>query len=254
MEEATEQAVTRVVKMMHDQLGEQLTTEDMARVALFSKFHFCRIFREVTGVSPGRFLAALRIQEAKRLLVSTSLSVADISNMVGYASIGTFSSRFKSTVGVAPTTYRQHDGFTLDISADNHLNAEGARTATIQGEIFAPATGETGFVFVGLFTGQIPQGKPARCTILHRPGPYVLEEVPQGTWHLLVHSVTPALEEVSGEDPACHQVPWVGSHGPITVLPDTITSPADVRLRPMRALDPPVLLALLDVRLVALSA
>ena len=94
MEESTKQAVDRAISTMRENLGEQLTVDDMARAAMFSKFHFTRIFQRVTGVSPGRFLSALRLQRAKQLLVSTSLNVADISLRVGYNSVGTFSSRF----------------------------------------------------------------------------------------------------------------------------------------------------------------
>lgn len=91
MEEALEKAVRRVIETMREHLGDELTIDDMARTAMFSKFHFSRVFRQVTGISPGRFLSALRLQEAKRLLLSTSLSVADISIQVGYSSVGTFS-------------------------------------------------------------------------------------------------------------------------------------------------------------------
>lgn len=112
MEKVIEKAVNRVIESMHANLGEQLTIDDMARTAMFSKFHFSRVFQRATGVTPGRFLSAIRIEEAKRLLVSTTWSVTEISHKVGYASVGTFSSRFRSSVGVAPTTYRRLGGFT----------------------------------------------------------------------------------------------------------------------------------------------
>src|SRR5215212_10512242 len=67
MEKAIEQAVGRVIETMRENLGEQLTVDDMARTAMFSKFHFSRFFQRVTGVSPGRLLSAMRLQEAKHL-------------------------------------------------------------------------------------------------------------------------------------------------------------------------------------------
>src|SRR2546430_14701048 len=100
---------------MRENLGEPLTVDDMAREALFSKFHFTRIFQRTTGVSPGRFLSALRLQQAKRLLVSTSLNVADISLRVGYNSVGTFSSRFTRSVGLCPTEYRRTGGYVQSV-------------------------------------------------------------------------------------------------------------------------------------------
>lgn len=252
MEEAIERAVGRVIQTMHENLSEQLTVDDMARTAMFSKFHFSRVFRQATGISPGRFLSALRLQEAKRLLISTSLSVADISNRVGYTSVGTFSSRFKSSVGIAPTTYRQYGGFATRIVPDSRSAGAELRTATIQGEVWAPATAQLGLIFVGLFPTPVPQGRPIRCTVLHRPGPYLLEDVPTGSWHLLSHAVSPGEEEIIGDPYSRAHAPSVAGVGPITIGTDTRITTADLHLRPAHPLDPPVLMALLDVRKVAL--
>lgn len=253
MEEVLEKAVRRVIETMREHLGDELTIDDMARTAMFSKFHFSRVFRQVTGISPGRFLSALRLQEAKRLLLSTSLSVADISIQVGYSSVGTFSSRFKSCVGLAPTTYRQHGGFAPLILTSDQASEEEPRLATVQGKVWAPPAGQCGLIFVGLFPTCIPQGPPVRCAVLRRPGPYILQDVPQGTWHLLAHSVAPGSEKVVG-GPGRNQSLYVGGYGPLTLRRDIVMKPVDVQLRPMGTLDPPVLLALLDVRMVALTS
>ncbi|GGZ48922.1 AraC family transcriptional regulator [Streptomyces inusitatus] len=252
MESTIERVVTRVIEDMRANLGERITIDDMAQTAMFSKFHFTRLFRGQTGVSPGRFLSALRLNEAKRLLINTDLSIADISNCVGYSSVGTFSSRFKTCVGIAPSTYRQFNGFVSEIpTADDNL-PQGAAQTSITGTVSAAPEGDTGFVFIGLFPDCIPQGQPVRCVILDRPGPYTLRNVPPGTWHVLVQSVPYGMEESQdlGEDDAT----FVGAHGPVTVGPDETPAPADIELRPIRALDPPVLLALLDMRLTALRA
>lgn len=252
MEKAIEQAVGRVIQTMRDNLGEQLTIDDMARTAMFSKFHFSRAFQRVTGVSPGRFLSALRLQEAKRLLVSTSLTVTDISHRIGYNSVGTFSSRFRDSVGVSPTTYRQLGGFTPPSPLDARRRTPRQPSATLQGEVSALVQGHLGLIFVGLFADRIPQGQPVRCTVLHHPGPFVLEAVPRGSWYLLAHSVAAGLEEVVHGPQAADQTLCVGATGPIRIGPETVTRRADIQLRP-RSLDPSVLDALLDIRSVALS-
>ena len=64
MEDTCEVAVLRAIEEMQDRLGDQLTVDDLARAAMFSKFHFTRMFQRVTGVSPGRFLSALRLQQS----------------------------------------------------------------------------------------------------------------------------------------------------------------------------------------------
>lgn len=254
MRNVSEEAVERAIRDMYDNLGEPLTIDDMARTALFSKFHFSRIFRQVTGISPGRFLSAIRLQEAKRLLVSTSLTVADISNQVGYTSVGTFSSRFKSSVGIAPSLYRRSGGYRTHIPTDPRRNNWGTRSVTIRGKVIPPSEGSAGKVFLGLFSEPIPRGAPIRCAVLDEPDAYQLDNVPQGTWYVLVHSTAvdgePNLSGPVSGDP----LPWVGSYGPISVSADTIPPTADVMLRPMRVIDPPVLLALTDIRTAALDA
>lgn len=247
MDQAIEQAVKRAIDAMHSNLGEQLTIDDMARTAMFSKFYFCRIFRQVTGVSPRRFLSALRLQEAKRLLLTTEWSVADISNRVGYTSLGTFSSRFKHCVCVSPTTYRQCGGLPSRAAYGAYRRSARTGPVTVQGEILPPPTGDIGLIFAGLFPDRIPQGAPVSCAILSAPGPYVLRNVPDGEWHLLVQAFSPgnaAYDHLGPDD----QTLFVAAHGPITIRREMVMSAVSLRLRPIRALDPPVLVALPDVR------
>jgi AraC-like DNA-binding protein len=249
MDNVTEKAMTRVVEVMRENLGEQLTVDDLARAAMFSKFHFSRIFLQVTGVSPGRFLSAMRLQEAKRLLLATSLSVTEISHRVGYASVGTFSSRFRVSVGVSPSTYRRLGGFTTRGCVDTWREPLAGRCrASVHGHVRPPGQGATGLIFLGLFPDVLPVGKPVRCTVLRRPGSFELLDIPLGSWHLLCYSVTAepgqAIPSPRSEDNGV----YVGSHGPITVRPETGERFVEIKLRPMSPLDPPVLPALLDER------
>ncbi|MBI1757931.1 MAG: helix-turn-helix transcriptional regulator [Actinobacteria bacterium] len=239
-----ERAVVRAIETMRENLGEPLTIDDMARAAMYSKFHFSREFQRVTGISPRRFLSALRLQEAKRLLVSTSLTVTEISHRVGYTSVGTFSSRFASCVCLPPTTYRQLGGFATMIPADSCRRATAAQCTTIRGDVQESASSDLGLIFLGLFPSRIPQGRPVRCVILRRPGSFVLDEVPQGTWYLLAHSVPAYRHEVLTGDADLS----VGFTGPISVRPNVSMLRVDLQLRPIRVMDPPVLMALLDVR------
>ncbi|MFI1016674.1 helix-turn-helix transcriptional regulator [Streptomyces sp. NPDC020965] len=237
---------------MYENLGEELTIDSMAETAMFSKFHFTRIFKSTTGMSPGRFLSALRLQEAKQLLIRTELKIADISNIVGYRSIGTFSTRFKSSVGLAPTAYRQLGGFADKINVPDNRASHGASSLSVHGRVLPPDDGSAGFVFIGLFPDCIPQGRPVRCTMLDRPGAYVLPNVPEGTWYVLVQSVPYGMEETDGIGTAT--APSIGVYGPVTVAPHVLLKPADIQLRAVCAFDPPVLLALLDMRMAALEA
>src|SRR5258706_9365842 len=170
------QAVERAIQAMHTHLHELLTLEDLASVACLSPSHFTRVFDRLIGIPPGEFLSALRFQAARRLLLTTPLSVTDICFEVGYASTGFFTSRFTQRVGLSPRLLRQraHEfepppvanaGLSFTMSSGIPLKH------ALQGRISAPATFR-GTIYVGLFTSPIPQGVPVRCTKLSSPGFY----------------------------------------------------------------------------------
>lgn len=244
MDEIVRQAVARAIVTMRDNLGERLTIDDLARAAMFSKFHFTRVFLRVTGLSPGRFLSALRLAEAKRLLSTTVISVADISHQVGYNSVGTFSARFSGSVGVSPSGYRRLHGIAPRVADGQARPGSGT---TVRGQLRIPPSAEVGPVFVGLFAARIAEGAPARFAILPGPGPYALADVPLGSWYVLTHAYGCA----EAGDQALR--PYTGLAGPVTVYRGVTASLADVRLRPRHGFDPPVLLALPDLRRAAVA-
>ncbi|MCX4970609.1 AraC family transcriptional regulator [Streptomyces sp. NBC_00654] len=238
-----EHAVRRVIGYMHVNLGQDLTIDDMARTAMFSKFHFTRIFRDVTGTSPGRFLSALRIQEAKRLLVNTDFSVADISSQVGYSSVGTFSSRFKACVGLSPSAYRDFGGVLPNFPATVTRASSFAYTRlSLRGRVLLTPGQRPGDVFVGLFPSRVRQGRPVRWTMLDGPGDFELKDVPNGAWYVLGHSVPHGHEHQSFGSGETDMLS-VGQHGPVSVHPGEILRPVEILLRPVDELDPPLLLA-----------
>lgn len=103
------EAVDRVIKYMRVNLTRaDLTLPEMAREAQCSPFHFCRIFRAVTGTAPRLYLQRLRIEEAKRLLEATDMRVIEICHHLGYSSVGTFSLLFHRIAGVPPSVYRHN--------------------------------------------------------------------------------------------------------------------------------------------------
>jgi AraC-like DNA-binding protein len=252
VEQEIEKAVKRAITTMRENIGEPLTVDDMARSAMFSKFHFTRIFQRVTGVSPGRFLSALRLQQAQRLLVSTSLNVADISQQVGYNSVGTFSTRFSRSVGMSPTTYRRRAGFTHRIASAADDGAPAPSQARVHGRIAAADDNEPRMVFAGLFEGCIPEGRPVRCAVLSQPGLFTLGNVPAGTWYLLAQSVPGSVNDPDGYRANINESVWVASHGPLVVRPDASVR-VDLSFAPVQTMHPPVLMALLDVREFALD-
>lgn len=102
------QAVERVIEAIVKHPASDWQIDDMAKIAQFSKFHFTRLFARLTGLPPHQWLMRYRIELAKELLVRGNVkTITDLTHMLGYTSLGTFSSRFSETVGCPPTSYRR---------------------------------------------------------------------------------------------------------------------------------------------------
>jgi AraC family transcriptional regulator len=231
-------AVERVITNMWERYDEPLSLEEMADMAVFSRFYFSRVFRSITGTSPGRFLTAIRLYKAKNLLLETTMSVTDISYQVGYNSPGTFSSRFTRSVGISPARYRYLSE--TGIPAPGCQAASGQHAGVVRGSVTAPETGVPTRVYVALFDSTIPQGAPLACAVLDGGGGYELTAAPEGQWFL--HAVAVAVRDL---DPR----PWMRK--PVLLAPGRSvkvvagrTATVNVELRPPRQTDLPILLAL----------
>jgi AraC-like DNA-binding protein len=86
---------------------DRVTLHDAARHAWLSPFHFNRVFAQVFGETPHEFVTRIRIDEAKRLLLGGNHSVTDVCFDVGYESLGSFSTRFRSLTGLSPAAFRR---------------------------------------------------------------------------------------------------------------------------------------------------
>ena len=86
--------------------AEPLDLDALADTAHVSKYHFTRCFTQAYGETPMRYLTRRRIERAQDLLRSANLTVTEVCMMVGFSSLGSFSSRFRDLVGETPTQYR----------------------------------------------------------------------------------------------------------------------------------------------------
>lgn len=86
--------------------AEPLDLDELAAAAGVSKYHFLRCFAATYGKTPAQYLAERRIERAQDLLRATNLTVTEVCMLVGYTSLGSFSSRFRALVGVSPSAYQ----------------------------------------------------------------------------------------------------------------------------------------------------
>jgi AraC family transcriptional regulator len=92
---------------MHDNFSRELSLGEIAAAAYLSEYHFARLFKRITGVTPNAYLASLRIDHARRLLAETDLSVAEIGERVGYQSPSHFGKVFRHLTDTTPTAFRE---------------------------------------------------------------------------------------------------------------------------------------------------
>ena len=99
-------SVARAIQYMRRYPNVNLRLADYADMCCISKFHFARIFKEVTGDTPLNYRNKIRIELAKELLENSYLSVCEISESLGFTSAAYFSDSFRRFVGIPPSEYR----------------------------------------------------------------------------------------------------------------------------------------------------
>jgi AraC family transcriptional regulator len=96
----------RVTTYIEDHLAEDLSLADIAAVAALSPYHFARLFKESTGLTPHQYIIRRRIARAKLLLSTTDWSLTIIAHAVGFASESHLALHFKRITGLTPRHYR----------------------------------------------------------------------------------------------------------------------------------------------------
>ena len=108
--------ITNTQKLMFEILGfinnhyfENITLETISEKYFLSTYYFSRTFKDVTGFHFIEYLNNVRIKEAKKLLISSSLSVNEIAMKVGFNSNTHFGRIFKQIVGCSPSAYKKEE-------------------------------------------------------------------------------------------------------------------------------------------------
>lgn len=82
------------------------TLEELAMIANMNSQHFLRMFSQVYQITPHQYLIGIKLEKAKELLQSTSLTVLEICNAIGFESVYSFSLLFKRKFGPPPAQLR----------------------------------------------------------------------------------------------------------------------------------------------------
>lgn len=97
----------KVIEYINQYYMKQISMNDIAKKLSFSYRHLARMFKQETGKTISDELNEIRIQHAKRLLVSTGLSINEISKMIGYENECYFSAVFKRYTDITPSEFRK---------------------------------------------------------------------------------------------------------------------------------------------------
>jgi AraC-like DNA-binding protein len=87
--------------------ASQVSIPALAAQAGYSREHFIRAFKAAYGETPGRYRTRRRVERACDLLRSVNLTVTEVCYLVGFSSLGSFSTRFTEVTGLSPSAYRQ---------------------------------------------------------------------------------------------------------------------------------------------------
>lgn len=246
---AHRRAVERVITSARERLCEPISLHDMSRVAYLSTFHFNRVFHQITGLPPAKFISAMRLDEAKRLLLNTNLSITDISFEVGYNSLSTFTRRFNQRVGLGPREFRYLAERIKPSSVESlcahyaELTGRPSPRISVEGFVDLQKPGG-GPIFVGLFRAHIPQSRPVGGALLTSPGAFRIGPVPDGIYYLLAAALPRLADTLGYLLPDSANLSVGAWNGPVIVREGRAGGQFNFSLRPMALTDPPLLISL----------
>ncbi len=96
-----------VLRFIHTHLDKKLTVEQLAEIQGLNCDYFSRQFLKILGVRPLDYIINKRLERAKILITSSSLSLQEVADRVGIFDIYYFSKLFKNRFGIAPSRYRK---------------------------------------------------------------------------------------------------------------------------------------------------
>lgn len=98
----------KVHEYINENVGGNLSIENLAERAFLSPSHFLRAFRQTTGQTPHQYVVRVRLAEARRLILKTNMSLEEISKVCGFASGSHLTISIKKMWGLTPTQLRKN--------------------------------------------------------------------------------------------------------------------------------------------------
>lgn len=104
---AAEARVTRVIRMIEARGGSGHNLASLAQEAKLSRYHFLRVFQDLTGLTPHQYLLRTRLRSAATRLLLRPTPILEIALDCGFGDVSNFNHAFRAEFGVKPSDYRK---------------------------------------------------------------------------------------------------------------------------------------------------
>ncbi len=101
-------AVNTAIKYIQNNYQSDMDIDTICDSISFSKYYFCKLFKEHTGMTVHQYVTEFRINKSKELLSYSKLSIAAVANSVGYKNTLTYTRSFEKLVKMTPSEYRKY--------------------------------------------------------------------------------------------------------------------------------------------------
>lgn len=99
-------AITRARALIAERHASELSLTAIAQAVNLSAFYFCKTFKKATGMTFTDYLARVRIEKVKELLLNPNTRISEAAYAAGFQSLSQFNRVFRRVAGEAPTDYR----------------------------------------------------------------------------------------------------------------------------------------------------
>lgn len=107
--EAHTHDINNIIHYIQTNFTNKITLEQLSELSAINKYYLIRIFKQYTGLSPIDYIIHIRIEEAEKLLIESSLPISKISDLVGFHSPSHFTKVFKAIHHMTPSQFRKHE-------------------------------------------------------------------------------------------------------------------------------------------------
>lgn len=99
--------VNKAIDFIQEYYNSNISLDDICHAIHITPYHFIRLFKEETGLTPHVYLLNVRIENAKKMLEKRECTITETAYLCGFSTVSHFSAAFKKQVGIAPLEYKK---------------------------------------------------------------------------------------------------------------------------------------------------